>query len=115
MFCDSKLVSSQINSEFEARESRMIAYLQRAQDLIADFDSFQVTHIPRAENSGTDRLAWIRSGIDQDSSCRVEILESSSVLESGINNITEEESWMTSIIRYLENRETPWTKSKQEL
>ena len=30
VFCDSTLVSSQINAEFEAREPRMVSYLESA-------------------------------------------------------------------------------------
>lgn len=115
VFCDSKRVSSQVNAEFEAREPRMMTYLQHAQNLITGFDSFQVTHIPRAKNSKADRLARIGSGIDQDLFFRVEILESSSIHESSVNIITKEISWMTLIMRYLEKEKTPRTKSRQGL
>ena len=45
VFFDSKLVSSQINSEFEARESRMVTYLKFARDMVSHFDSFEINHI----------------------------------------------------------------------
>ncbi|KAL5551045.1 hypothetical protein UlMin_001221 [Ulmus minor] len=47
VFCDSKLVSAQVNTEFQAREPRMAAYLQLAQSVISCFDSFEITHIPQ--------------------------------------------------------------------
>ena len=57
VFCDSKLVSAHINVEFQAREPRMAIYLQLAQNMISCFESFEITHIPRAENVEADRLA----------------------------------------------------------
>ena len=54
VFCDSKLVSAHINTEFEAKEPKMVAYLQLAKDLVYQFESFEITHIPRIENAKAD-------------------------------------------------------------
>ena len=55
VFCSSKLVSTRINAEFEDKEPRMITYLQLAKDLIAHFESFEITQIPRVANSEVDK------------------------------------------------------------
>ena len=88
----------------------MVVYLQLANDLIYHFESFEITHIPRVDNSEADKLARIGLGIDYDQECLVETLLSSSVSEYSINNVDEEETWMTLIIRYLGNRELPPNK-----
>ena len=54
VFCDSKLVSTQMNSEFESKEPRMVTCLQLAKDLVSQFKSFEVAHIPRVANSEAD-------------------------------------------------------------
>ncbi|KAL5544494.1 hypothetical protein UlMin_008278 [Ulmus minor] len=110
VFCDSKLVSAQINTEFQAREPRMAAYLQLAQNEISCFESFEITHIPWAENSEADRLARIGSGIDRSSGHHVDILCSPSTDGASINQIDEGPTWMTPIVGYLLRGELPQDK-----
>ena len=90
VFCDSKLVSAQVNTEFQAREPRMAAYLQLVQSMISCFDSFEITHIPRTENSEAVRLARIGSGIDRRSKHHVDILRSPSTDGISVNQVGEE-------------------------
>ena len=114
VFCDSKLVSAQINTEFEARKPRIAAYLQLTKDLVSQFESFEITHVPRAENAKDGQLARFGSGIDKDGGCPVEISLSPSTSQSSVNNVTEEETWMTPIIRYLESGELPAHKTEAQ-
>ena len=107
VFCDSKLVSAQINTEFQARGPGMAAYLQLAQNMISCFDSFEITHIPRTENSEADRLARIGSGIDRSSKHHVDILRSPSTDGISVNQVGEEPTWMTPIVGYLLRGELP--------
>ncbi|KAL5577126.1 hypothetical protein UlMin_018825 [Ulmus minor] len=112
VFCDSKLVSAQINTEFQAREPRMAAYLQLTQNMISCFESFEITHIPRAENSEADWLARIGSGIDRSSGYQVDILCSPSTDGVSINQIDEGPIWMTPIVGYLLRGELPQDKAE---
>ena len=75
VFCDSKLMSAQINTKFQAQEPRMTVYLELENDLISCFESFEITHITQAENSEADRLTRIGSGIDNDPKCLVETVK----------------------------------------
>ena len=88
----------------------MVTYLQLVKDLVSPFESFKVTHIPRVANSKVDRLAQIGYGIDHDLTCPVEVLQSSSISELSINSVNKGETWMTPIIKYLENGELPLDK-----
>ncbi|KAL5559669.1 hypothetical protein UlMin_035880 [Ulmus minor] len=112
VFCDSKLVSAQVNAEFQAREPRMAAYLQLAQSVISCFDSFEITHIPRAENSEADQLARIGSGIDKNSELPVDILCSPSTDGTSINQVDEEPTWMTPIVGFLLRGELPQDRTE---
>ena len=68
----------------------MMTYLQLAEDLIVHFEYFEITHVSRVTNSEANKLAKIRSGIDHDQGCPIEILLSSSVCKSSVNNANEE-------------------------
>ena len=99
-------MSSQINFEFEAREPRIVSYLQVVKDLISRFDSFKITHIPQAANLKVDKLVRIGSG-DRDPTYLVENLQYSSINGSSVNTIDETETWMT-----LKSGELPPDKVK---
>ena len=107
VLCDSKVVSSQINAEFKAKEPLMASYLQVSKNLASCFDSFEVTHIPHPANLEANMLPWIGYGIDQNLAYPVVSLLYSSIDGSMVNTIEECETWMTLIIRYLENGELP--------
>ena len=56
MHCDSQVITSQINGEYECRSERMKKYLEEVKNQI---DSLEVkfVQIPREENECTNRLA----------------------------------------------------------
>ncbi|XP_030928117.1 uncharacterized protein LOC115954327 [Quercus lobata] len=56
-FSDSRLVVGQVMGELEARDARMQEYLIRVKRLQSDFESFNLTHIPRTGNTHADSLA----------------------------------------------------------
>ena len=58
-FSDSKLVFGQVTGELEARDARMQEYLSRVKRLQSDFESFNLTHVPRSENTHADSLATL--------------------------------------------------------
>ena len=51
LFSDSRLVVSQVRGELEARDPRMQGYLDRVRRIQTKFDSFDLSHIPRGENT----------------------------------------------------------------
>ena len=63
-FCDSQLVANQFNGEYTARDERMEAYLTHVQNLAKNFDEFELTRIPRGENTSADALAALASTSD---------------------------------------------------
>ena len=54
---DSMLIVQQLKGEYEAKDDGMIKYLQVVRSLVSEFQYWNITKVPRSENSETDRLA----------------------------------------------------------
>jgi len=63
-YYDSQLVVNQFNGDYEAKDSRMEAYLEVVKDLAKYFKKFELIRIPRGENTITDALAALASTSD---------------------------------------------------
>ncbi|XP_024014438.1 uncharacterized protein LOC112088399 [Eutrema salsugineum] len=63
-FCDSQLVASQLSGEYTTKNERMDAYLKATKALISKYETFELTKIPRSENSSADALAALASSSD---------------------------------------------------
>ncbi|XP_077226361.1 uncharacterized protein LOC143859588 [Tasmannia lanceolata] len=58
---DSQLVVSQVNGFSEAKEERMIKYLEKVRKEISAFEEFQIVQIPRTMNACADTLSKMAS------------------------------------------------------
>ncbi|KAL0416155.1 UNVERIFIED_CONTAM: hypothetical protein Slati_3447400 [Sesamum latifolium] len=56
-YCDSQLVTNQVEGVYEIKEDRMKEYLQEISKLTSQLKSFQLHQIPRTENTKVDYLA----------------------------------------------------------
>ncbi|XP_050259184.1 uncharacterized protein LOC126704206 [Quercus robur] len=59
LFSDSRLVVGQVKGELEARDPRMQGYLSQVKRMQTKFESFDLSHIPRGENTHADSLATL--------------------------------------------------------
>ena len=59
VFSDSKLIVSQVKEELEARDARMQEYLSQVRRVQIKFESFDLSHIPRGENTHAISLATL--------------------------------------------------------
>ena len=57
LYSDSQLLTRQILGEYKVKKPDLIPLHRRAKELIARFESFSITHVPREENREADRLA----------------------------------------------------------
>ena len=57
IYMDSKLVVEQIRGNWKVKKNHLKIYHQKIKKLIPSFEKFQITHIPRDQNSYADRLA----------------------------------------------------------
>ena len=60
MHCDSQVITSQINDDYECRNERMKKYLEEVKSRISGLE-VEFVQIPREENECTDRLAKVAS------------------------------------------------------
>ncbi|GKA09809.1 reverse transcriptase domain-containing protein [Tanacetum coccineum] len=102
---DSRLVASQINGLYEAKEQSMTQYLEKAKKLIGGFKKFSIDQVPRSENKKADALSKIAytSFAYLTKQVLVEALKIKSIEEKEILAIVEEEEycWMTPLVEYL--------------
>ncbi|XP_077246098.1 uncharacterized protein LOC143885955 [Tasmannia lanceolata] len=114
-YCDSQLVVCQIQGVYEAREERMIKYLQRVRVLAGKFESFELIRVPRAENTKADVLSKLAaSGYTALKEIRMEFLKTSSIDDQPVvvMQIDDEPCWMDEIFRYLRSGELPGEKKE---
>ena len=90
---------------------RIAQYLALAKQLVGKFEDVQLTQIPRDENAHADALAKLASTNDAEflGMIPVELLSTPSVpkeeqMEVGI---TDDQSWMTPLVKYLETGKLP--------
>jgi ribonuclease HI len=58
---DSQLVTSQITGEYHIKNSQLVKYLAKVQDLAKRFVFFEAVYVPREQNSRADLLAKLAS------------------------------------------------------
>ena len=73
IYSDSRLVVYQIMGSFEARDSRMKAYLSAAKQIIGQFGTVKVAQVGRAQNRHADSLATLASSATEDTPWIVKI------------------------------------------
>ncbi|GKE78378.1 reverse transcriptase domain-containing protein, partial [Tanacetum coccineum] len=102
---DSRLVASQVNGTYIAKEADMIRYLKKVRTLTNGFRMFSIKQVPRSENKKADALSKIASTSFARLSKQVlvEELKEKSINELEVLAVVEEEgnTWMTPIYEYL--------------
>ena len=56
IYCDSQVITNQVNGDYECKGKRMKRYLDQVKRRIDDLQA-KIVHIPRGENEQVDRLA----------------------------------------------------------
>ena len=64
IYSDSQLVVCQVTNEYQARGEKMVAYLQKAKDLLSTFNVYTIQEVPRVHNTQEDALALLASTKD---------------------------------------------------
>ncbi|KAL0650036.1 hypothetical protein Bca4012_092727 [Brassica carinata] len=113
VFGDSQRIINQVQGEYQAKDDSMIQYLAVAHRLIKKFKSYKLTQIPREQNSQADALANLGSALETNSQMSIPllVLQQPATLEEPkseeVSAIKEGETWMTPLVRYLENDVLP--------
>nr|XP_023901135.1 uncharacterized protein LOC112012988 [Quercus suber] len=117
IFSDSKLIMGQVRGELEAWDTKMQEYLGRVRRLQVNFESFEVTHVPRSENAHADSLATLATSSVKNLPrvIMVEDLNTSTLMTGDlhqVNQIRSALSWMDPIKLFLEKDILPEDKSE---
>ncbi|KAL5579951.1 hypothetical protein UlMin_012393 [Ulmus minor] len=113
IYSDSQLIVNQVNSEYQAKGEKMAFYLEKAKELLGQFDTVTITQIPRNENSNADALARLATGLEDSllKTIPLEILDEPSIdKQQQVNTISDKPTWMDPIIAYLRDGILPKDK-----
>ncbi|XP_022150862.1 uncharacterized protein LOC111018909 [Momordica charantia] len=104
VFSDSQLIVNQIKEEYQAKDPRMEKYLSKVRSHLAQFGTYEVSQVPRSENSNADVLAKLASAYETDlaRSVPVGILDTPSILEPDVMKVdTSSPTWMDPIVEFI--------------
>lgn len=57
---------NQVNGNFTAKDSSMVAYLKLVLDLVPHFERFELTQVPSLQNTRADALSKLASSKDSE-------------------------------------------------
>ena len=109
MHCDSQVITSQINGDYECRNERMKKYLEEVKNQIGSLE-VRFVQILREENECADRLAKIASAKFMIAFEQIlSFVQISSLIDDGANvqEINSEKNWTTPLIAYLRSSILP--------
>ena len=101
--CDSQVITSQINGDYECRNERMKKYLEEVKNRISSLE-VKFVQIPREENECADRLTKAAFVEFMNASKQVlSFVQTSSLIDdrAQLQEINVEKNWTTPLITYL--------------
>ena len=119
VFLDSSLIVGQVKGELEARDARMQECLSQVRCVQTKFESFDLSHIPRGENTHADSLATLATSSARNLP-RVIIVEDlctptparKDMLQ--VHQVNLAPSWMDPILKFLKSDTLPDEKIEAE-
>ena len=105
----SKLVIGQIKGEYEIKEERMQKYLRLTKHLTQEFNKVEFVQIPRSQNMEADEVSKLASSEEWEISMglAMKVQKHPSIEEVPTFTIQSANSWMTSIISFLQDEHLP--------
>ncbi|KAM1282220.1 hypothetical protein ACFX2I_022708 [Malus domestica] len=119
IFGDSKLIINQLLTEYEVRKDDLIPYFRLATQLLQEFETMTLKHVPRKENQMADALANLASSmtLGEDEAAEVLVCQRwviplvTEMLLDDTNVISvlpvDVEEWRQPLIDYLEHGKLP--------
>ena len=95
-YSDSQLVINQVVDDYQARGTRMAAYLERVRMALKDFEFYSVEAIPREDNALADALARLATSKEAKelSIVPVETLHEPSIVQSRDIDLIERKNYL---------------------
>lgn len=102
---NSQLVNGQsLKGEFEVSEANMQKYVEKAKEMIDQWDHFKIQAIPRANNTKADVLSKLVSydSLNIERSVMVEIMKEKSIIEKNVtvNSVNQQGEWFSQLVAY---------------
>ncbi|GFY88878.1 hypothetical protein Acr_06g0008180 [Actinidia rufa] len=113
VFSDSQLVVNQVQGDYLAKDTRMMAYLGEVKAASVKIKDFKIRQISREENKKADALANLASTFEfiSDRCIPLKFLASPSIeVANLVLQIGEKPTWMDEIIAYLQEGTLPRDK-----
>ncbi|RDY10120.1 Tf2-9, partial [Mucuna pruriens] len=106
---DSKLVTGQVNGDYQAKDPQLAKYCERAASTASSFDKFTLLHVPREQNERADLLAKLASTQKRGQQKTIihEKLDSPTIERPEVLNVSNKTTWMTPILDYLQKGADP--------
>ncbi|XP_057746213.1 uncharacterized protein LOC130965471 [Arachis stenosperma] len=111
VYCDSQLIVQQVNGNFQVKDQLLEKYHTLVTELISQFNSLQITHIAREQNTRADalsKLATTRKNMHESVISQLTLAEPS-FSNKRIYSISQEEDWRTAYEYYLQTGYIPST------
>ena len=113
---DSQLIVNQFNGTYQARDLKMVTYLQAVKERLSSFTEISINQVPRIDNSHADALANLGSTIQTRSGVTVPVIYMQWPAvwkpQEEVKNVSENISWMTPISQYLADGTLPQDRSQ---
>ena len=108
IYCDSQVITNQVNGDYEYKGERMKRYLDQVKRRVDDLQA-KIVQIPRGENEQADRLAKATSVEHMITHCNVlSFVQLSPLIDSDdVQEIGFESNWTTTIASYLKDGVVP--------
>ena len=102
IYCDSQVITNQVNGDYECKGERMKKYLDQVKARIDDLEA-KIVQIPRGENERADRLAKAASAEHMVIPGNVlSFVQLSPLIDpSNVQEICSDSSWTTLLVSYL--------------
>jgi len=119
VFSDSRLIVGQVKRELEARDARMQEYLSQVKRVQTKFQSFDLSHIPRGENTHADSLATLTTSSARNFPRVIIVEDLCAPMPAGkdvlqVHQVNLAPSWMDPILKFLESDILPEEKVEAE-
>ncbi|RDX91197.1 Retrovirus-related Pol polyprotein from transposon 17.6, partial [Mucuna pruriens] len=105
---DSKLITRQVNGEYQAKDPRLAKYKERAKTMAASFESFKLLHVPRDQNKRADllaKLASTRRGLQR--LVIHENINTPKIEKPEVQCNEQGRTWMEPLVEYLKEGKLP--------
>ena len=102
IYCDSQVITNQVNGDYECKGERMKKYLDQVKARIDDLEA-KIIQIPRGENERADRLARAASAEHMVIPGNVlSFVQLSPLIDpSNVQEICSDNSWTAPLVSYL--------------